>query len=265
MSLMTFTGAVQYAMDLIGIFAFALSGAFLAVRKDFDVFGTIILAEVAGLGGGLFRDLVLGVKPVAFTDPGYYSAPVVAALIVFFSSRIHRHARLSEVFDRCDMAALALFGVTGTVKSLSHGFGTVPAVTLGLASAVGGGVLSSVLAIEVPALFQWTRDLYLLPALTGAVLVALFRFAGILNGGTAMAAAVCAIGLRLISMYFGWHTPRAYVWRNPFAGMRQQPVPAARPPFDGGGGVDGLDGPPYGTPDAEYTVMFPRLDGPDPR
>jgi hypothetical protein len=44
------TGAVEYWMDLIGIFAFALSGAFLAVRKDFDIFGTVILAEAAGLG-----------------------------------------------------------------------------------------------------------------------------------------------------------------------------------------------------------------------
>ncbi|MGW2964115.1 trimeric intracellular cation channel family protein, partial [Streptomyces sp. NPDC001220] len=53
------TGAVQYVMDLFGIFAFALSGAFLAVRKDFDIFGAVILSEAAGLGGGLFRDLVL--------------------------------------------------------------------------------------------------------------------------------------------------------------------------------------------------------------
>ncbi|WP_329240159.1 TRIC cation channel family protein [Actinoallomurus sp. NBC_01490] len=68
---MTFAGSVQYSMDLIGIFAFALSGAFLPVRKDFDVFRTVILAEVAGPGDGLFRDLVLGIRPVAFTDVGY--------------------------------------------------------------------------------------------------------------------------------------------------------------------------------------------------
>jgi uncharacterized membrane protein YeiH len=231
--LTTFAGLVQYSMDILGIFAFALSGAFLAVRKDFDGFGTIILAEVAGLGGGLFRDLVLGVRPVAFTDIGYYSAPVVAALLVFFSARIHRHARLSDAFDTCDLAALALFSVTGTVKALAYGFGSIPAMTLGLASAVGGGVLSSVLAVEVPALFQWSRDLYILPALTGSGMVVFLHLTGTLNGITTMAAALSAIGLRLISMYYGWHTPRAYVWRNPFSGMRQEGVPADQTRPDG--------------------------------
>jgi uncharacterized membrane protein YeiH len=233
MPLTTFADPVQYSMDLVGIFAFALSGAFLAVRRDFDVFGTAILAEVAGLGGGLFRDLVLGVRPVAFTDAGYYLAPVAAALIVFFSARVHRHAGLTGVFDACDLAALALFSVTGTVKALAHGFGTLPAITLGLSSAVGGGVLSSVLAGEVPALFPWSRDLYILPALTGAAAVTLLDLTGLLNPVTAMAAAVCAIGLRLVSLYFGWHTPRAYVWRNPFSGMRQQAGASHRTRPDG--------------------------------
>lgn len=249
MPLTTFASSVQYSMELLGIFAFALSGAFLAVRKDFDVFGTVILAEAAGLGGGLFRDLVLGVRPVAFTDIGYYSAPVLAATIVFFSSRIHRHVRLSYVFETCDMAALALFGVTGTVKAFAHGFSTFPAITLGLASAVGGGVLCSVLAVEVPALFRWSRDLYILPALTGAGTVALIHLTGTLNGITAMASAAFAIGLRLISLNFGWHTPRAYVWRNPFSGMRQQDVPADH---------TRLDMLRYPAPDIHPTVAFDR-------
>ncbi|GHE48073.1 hypothetical protein GCM10017673_57290 [Streptosporangium violaceochromogenes] len=219
------TGAVAYWMDLIGIFAFALSGAFLAVRKDFDIFGTIILAETSGLGGGLFRDLVIGVTPVAFTDLGYYLASVAAALIVFFSARVHRHDRFLSVFDMFDTAALALFSVTGTSKALSHGFGLAAVITLGVASAVGGGVLSSVLAVEVPALLRWDRDLYILPALVGAGTVTLLNAVGVLNGATASGTAVSAFGLRLLAVRYHWHTPRAYVWRNPFSGMRHQRVP----------------------------------------
>jgi uncharacterized membrane protein YeiH len=220
------TGAVEYWMDLIGIFAFALSGAFLAVRKDFDIFGTVILAEAAGLGGGLFRDLVIGVTPVAFTDLGYYLTPVTAALIVFFSSRVHRHGGFFNVFDVFDTAALALFGITGTIKALSYGFGLPAAMALGVAGAVGGGVLSSVLAIEVPALFRWEQDLYILPALAGAGAAALLNAAGMLNGVTAAGAAALAFGLRLLALRYRWHTPRAYVWRNPFSGMRHQQAPA---------------------------------------
>ena len=76
-------------LDLIGIFVFAISGALLAVRKNFDVFGIAVLAEVTALGGGLFRDLVIGaVPPAAFTDLGYFLTPLLAALLVFF---LHPH------------------------------------------------------------------------------------------------------------------------------------------------------------------------------
>src|SRR5829696_8115841 len=122
------SGAVQYVMDLLGIFAFALSGAFLAVRKDFDVFGTVIHSGAAGLGGGLFRDLVLGVTPVAFTDLGYFFTPCVAAASVYFGHRLHNDDKVHEgrLFDLSDAAALGLFSVTGTIKALSHGF-NIPA------------------------------------------------------------------------------------------------------------------------------------------
>jgi uncharacterized membrane protein YeiH len=252
------TGAVEYWMDLIGIFAFALSGAFLAVRKDFDIFGTVILAEAAGLGGGLFRDLVIGVTPVAFTDLGYYLAPVAAALVVFFSSRIHRHVRLFTVFDVFDTAALALFSITGTIKALSHGFGLVAAMTLGVASAVGGGVLSSVLAIEVPALLRWDQDLYILPALTGAGTAALLNAGGVLNGVTASGAAVLAFTLRLLALRYHWHAPRAYVWRNPFSGMRHQPAPPVPGPV-----TDSWPSPVRGTADTAFIQKPVPL--PEPR
>ncbi|WP_328773031.1 trimeric intracellular cation channel family protein [Streptomyces sp. NBC_00286] len=222
------SGAVQYAMDLLGIFAFALSGAFLAVRKDFDIFGTVILSEAAGLGGGLFRDMVLGVTPVAFTDLGYFFTPCAAAAIVYFGHRLVHDDKVREgrLFDASDAAALGLFSVTGTVKALDHGFNIPAAVTLGCASAFGGGVLASLLALEMPTLLRWNHDLYALPTLAGATSTALLHHTGLLNVGTAIGTALFAFGLRLLALRYNWRTPRSNFWRNPFAGMRQQPPPA---------------------------------------
>ncbi|MFB9628476.1 trimeric intracellular cation channel family protein [Nonomuraea helvata] len=220
------TQVAGYWMDLTGIFAFAMSGAFVAVRKNFGVFGVLLLAEGAGLGGGLFRDLVIGVVPVAFTDCGYYLMPVAAALVVFFSSRVHRHSGVLAVIDVCDTAALALFGVTGAVKALGHDFSWPSAVALGVASAVGGGILSSVLAMEVPSSLRWEQDLYVLPAVTGAGSAILLDAFGVLNGVTAPCAAVPAFGLGLLATRHRWRTPRARIWRNPFSGMRHQPAQA---------------------------------------
>ncbi|MEV0636988.1 trimeric intracellular cation channel family protein [Streptomyces sp. NPDC050619] len=220
------SGAVQYAMDLVGIFAFALSGAFIAVRRDFDIFGTVILSEAAGLGGGLFRDLVLGVTPVAFTDLGYFFTPCAAAAIVYFGHRLYDDGKVhgSGLFDVSDAAALGLFSVTGTIKALAHGFNLPAAATLGSVSAVGGGVLASLLALEVPSLLRWDRDPYALPALVGAGGTAVLYAAGLLNVGTAVGTAVVAVSLRLLALRYSWRMPRSHFWRNPFAGMRLQPA-----------------------------------------
>jgi uncharacterized membrane protein YeiH len=216
---------IQYFMDLVGIFAFALSGALLAVSKDFNIFGAILLAEAAGLGGGVFRDLVIRVTPVAFTDVGYYLAPLVAALIIFFTARAHRGEALFRAYDLLDASALALFSVTGTTKALSFGLNLLAGTTLGVGSAVGGGILANVIANELPTALRWNRDLYVLPALVGAGAIALLSATGGLNVVTAGAAAIVAFAIRLLALRYRWHTLRAYVWRNPFAGMRQVPAP----------------------------------------
>ncbi|MER5430643.1 TRIC cation channel family protein [Streptomyces sp. NPDC002588] len=225
------SGAVQYVMDLLGIFAFALSGGFLAVRKDFDIFGTVILSEAAGLGGGLFRDVVLGVPPVAFTDLGYFFAPCVAATIVYFGHRLRYDDEVarSGKLDLSDAAALGLFSVTGTIKALAHGFNIPAAMTLGAGSAVGGGVLASLLALEVPSLLRWNRDLYALPALIGAGGTAILHATGLLNIGSAVGTAVFAFTMRLLALRYRWRTPRSHFWRNPFAGMREQRSPQPPP------------------------------------
>jgi uncharacterized membrane protein YeiH len=223
---------LQYTVDLLAIFAFALSGAFLAVRKDFDVFGTVILSEAAGLGGGLFRDLVLGVMPVAFTDLGYFFTPVAAAAVVHFGHRLSldHMVRDSVFLDVSDAVALGLFSVTGTIKALDHSFSVPAAATLGTASAVGGGVLASLVALEVPSLLRWDRDLYALPALIGAGTTATLHVGGLLNAATALGAAGFAVCVRLLALRYGWRTPRSQFWRDPFAGLRHQPVPPPAPP-----------------------------------
>jgi uncharacterized membrane protein YeiH len=71
---------VQLAFELVGIFVFAISGALMAIRKDFDVVGIVLLAGFTALGGGVARDVLIGaIPPVAFTHLGYFLVPVVSA------------------------------------------------------------------------------------------------------------------------------------------------------------------------------------------
>lgn len=208
-----FTPSVQRSLEIVGIFVFAISGALLAVRKNFDVFGMAVLAEVTALGGGLLRDLIIGaVPPAAFTDLGYFVTPLVATALVFF---LHPHVeRIQGAVNVFDAAGLGLFCVTGTTKAYEYGLGLTFSATLGLATAVGGGVLRDVLANEVPSLLRWDRDLYAVPAMVGAAMVVLcIRFEA-LNPLTSGLAAVAAFVLRLLAMRFHWRAPRAWNRRS---------------------------------------------------
>jgi uncharacterized membrane protein YeiH len=208
-----FSPSVQHTIDLVGIFVFAISGALLAVRKNFDVFGIVVLAEVTALGGGLFRDLIIGaVPPAAFTDLGYGLTPLLAALLVFF---LHPHVeRIQAAVNVFDAAGLGLFCVAGTTKAYDYGLGLTASATLGLATAVGGGVLRDVLANEVPSLLRWDRDLYAVPAMVGATMVAVCIHYDALTPFTSGLAALTAFVLRLLAMKYHWRAPRAWNRRS---------------------------------------------------
>lgn len=211
-----FTPSVQHALDIAGIFVFAISGALLAVRKNFDVFGIAVLAEVTALGGGLLRDVIIGaVPPAAFTDLGYFTTPLLAAGLVFF---LHPHVeRIQLGVNVFDAAGLGLFCVTGTVKAYDYGLGLTASAALGLATAAGGGVLRDVLANEVPSLLRWDRDLYAVPAIVGAAMTVLCIRFDALNAFTSGSAVIAAFVLRLLALRYHWRAPRAYNRRSAMA------------------------------------------------
>jgi uncharacterized membrane protein YeiH len=199
---------MQTALDLIGLFAFGISGALMAIRRHFDVVGIAILAVTTALGGGILRDLVLGdTPPPAFTQWEYLVVPLAAAAVTFVAHpELERLMRTLLVFDA---AGLGLFCVSGTVKALDYGLAPVAAATLGVTTAVGGGVLRDVIARETPALVRPDSELYVVPAVAGAVAVAI---AWELNAYEPVLGAVAAgavFGIRVLALHRHWRGPRA--------------------------------------------------------
>ncbi len=122
-------------LDLVGVFFFAISGSLLAVQRGYDIVGSLLLGSLTGLGGGVIRDLIIGVPPTAFAEPVHLAAPVAAAALVFFLTHgIDRYSRPLLIFDA---AGLALFCTTGTVKALEAGMNPVAAALLGVTTGVG--------------------------------------------------------------------------------------------------------------------------------
>lgn len=202
---------VLLVLDLLGVFVFALSGAALAVERRFDVFGVVVLAVVAGLGGGLLRDVLLGdVPPAALRDDRYLLAAVGAAVVVFFGSRLVE--RLAGAVRLFDAAGLGLFVVTGTAKALDAGLGAVPAIAIGCLTGIGGGVARDLLAGVVPVVLR--REVYAVPALLGAAVVVAADGADLRGAPVAVAAASLVFTVRMVGLWRDWHAPVAPLRRR---------------------------------------------------
>ena len=204
---------MQIAFDLLGMFAFATSGALMAIRKDFDAIGILLLASLTATGGGVMRDLIIGATPpAAFTNLWYLVVPVVAAIVTFFAHPVLE--RLMTPVLIFDAAGLGLFCVTGTLTALDHGLGPLQAAALGVTTGVGGGLLRDIVAREIPALVRPDTELYAVPALAGALMVAAARPLPHAQTTIAVSAAVFIFVFRLVALRRGWHAPRAWHHRD---------------------------------------------------
>jgi uncharacterized membrane protein YeiH len=194
-------------LNLIGTFAFGLSGGILGVRKKMDLFGVLVLSVATGLGGGIMRDLILGnTPPTTLVDWRYLTAAGVAGLLVFLDFRqIVRWNRFVTAFDA---AGLAIFTVTGTTIALGAGLGPVPASLLGMLTGIGGGALRDILAAEVPLVLR--SEIYAVASLLGAIIIALANQVQALGPPTEIIAAIATFALRMVSVWRGWKIPIAH-------------------------------------------------------
>ena len=194
-------------LNLIGTFAFGLTGGILAVRKKMDLFGVLVLSVATGLGGGVMRDIILGhTPPTTLVDWRYLAAAGIAGLLVFFDfCQIVKWSRFVTAFDA---AGLAIFTVTGTSIALVAQLNPVPATLLGMLTGIGGGALRDILAAEVPLVLR--SEIYAVASLLGAIIITLAYQAGVLGTAAEILAALATFVLRMVSVWRGWKIPIAH-------------------------------------------------------
>ncbi|MCW2713633.1 MAG: hypothetical protein JWN88_680 [Frankiales bacterium] len=193
------------ALDLLGVFVFALSGGLVAVRKRFDLLAVLILATAAGLGGGILRDVLIGaVPPVGLSDWRLVAAACAAGSITFFFHP--RVSRTQSAVLLLDAAGLGLFAVAGTLKALEAGTTGLTAVIVGVLTGVGGGVLRDLLAGDQPRLLA-EREWYATPALIGASVYAVAWSADLAGPPVAAGCVVLITALRVLGLTRRWQVP----------------------------------------------------------
>lgn len=195
---------ILVVFDLVGIFVFAISGALVAVRRRFDLFGVLVMAGTTGLGGGFLRDVLIdATPPAALMDWRYLLVPVLAGLLTFaFHPTVGRLERQVDVFDAF---GLSLFCVTGALKAVEHGLGPVPAALMGMVTGIGGGMVRDLLASRPPVVFS--GNLYATPALLGAAVAVGLDTTALPLGVVVLTAAGACLVVRLLAMVLDWRAP----------------------------------------------------------
>ena len=210
-SVVILSDAIRF-VDLAGVLANAILGGIAARTARFDIVGFIILAILSGLGGGMIRDTLLQQgTPVALTDPYYLGVAVVGAVIAFFIPFKGRFSHLTLLL--LDVLAVGCWAAAGAQKGLLAGLGWLPAILLGMVTAIGGGMVRDLFLMRVPAVFGG-NTLYATSAFVASVELVVLSEAGYPEIGTVVAI-LSAAALSLLAKRFGWILPSEVRMRPP--------------------------------------------------
>lgn len=205
-----------FILELIGTVAFASSGAMIAIEKKMDIFGVNVLGATTAVGGGIMRDIILGLTPPgAFSHPVYVLVAALTSTILFviayakptaFESRVK-----TDYYDKlmfwCDTAGLGIFTVVGTQAAVRAvgGENVFFFVFIGTLTGVGGGVLRDIMAGETPYIL--VKHIYACAAIAGGIVCVVGRTAFGEAYGTILGLAATVL-LRFLAAHFRWNLMR---------------------------------------------------------
>lgn len=201
--------------DIIGIIAFAFSGAIVGIIKRMDIFGITVLAVLTAVGGGILRDVLVGIiPPTTLVHPYGFILSILTSLFVCFLFETVKFSRkgkriIAIVYNISDTLGLASFTVTGAVTGLTlyPESSIILPVTLGLITAIGGGIFRDILAHRVPVVLK--TDFYAFASILGGILIVCLWE----PLGSVIASWSCFLFvtlLRVLAIRYGWqlHHPR---------------------------------------------------------
>lgn len=206
---------IVFALEMVGVAAFAISGVMVAIACELDMLGALVLGAVTSVGGGAIRDILLGsLPPALFVNPWYTIVAVGVSLIAFvialcMGDRFLRHIeRLGPLINVLDAIGLGIFVTVGVDAALRAGYGdnAFLSVFVGTMTGVGGGIMRDQLVGRVPMVLQ--KRVYVLAAVAGAIsyytliqLRLLQPVALCLSGGL-------VVTIRLLAAHYRWNLPR---------------------------------------------------------
>lgn len=202
-------------LELIGTIAFSVSGALIACGAGLDIFGVVFVGCVTAFGGGIARDLLLGITPPAiFSNHITFMIALLAAVVVFISAYINKEkfdflkTKIENINEFFDAVGLAAFSVTGAEVAFVNGYSDSILIIIlaGMSTGVGGGIIRDILIDTTPYIFK--KRIYALASIFGSFLYYASRE---LIGNISIASGIAmlsVIAIRMLAMKYRWSLPK---------------------------------------------------------
>lgn len=208
------SNAFFWGIEYLATFCCGMVGGLTAVRKGYDIFAILVTTWLTALGGGIIRDVLLGVSPpVGVSDKGLVITALLAAITVAVAHPEINKLKWSML--TLDALALGLYAVNGTSKAMMYHMSGITAVFLGMFTALGGGLIRDMLINEVPMVIR-DKHWYAVPSAVGCVLTVIVCKgvdAGIIDFATEeildVLIVALMVGRRLVSVIFDIQLPGA--------------------------------------------------------
>lgn len=212
---MDFADILFFSAEIIGTIAFSVAGSLVAIRRELDIFGTVVVGGVTAVGGGCLRDILLGnLPPTMFRTPVYAIVAAVVSIIVFTleylfpAEKVLASKKYESVVNIFDALGLAVFVVVGINSAASCGYGENEflAICVGVLTGVGGGIIRDLLVKTVPMILR--KQVYALPAIIGGIMYYYMDKAGINEIISVIITVVFIMTVRILAAVLKWNLPK---------------------------------------------------------
>ena len=200
--------SIQYILEIVGTFAFAISGA-LAMKdqKHQDWFGASFTAFISSIGGGTIRDILLDSYPLVWVNDITFIYAIMSGILVTFVFYKYLVGLRKTLFF-FDTWGIALFTIVGTEKALHLGVRPEIAAIMGVFTAVMGGVIRDVMTNKIPIIYG--KEVYATACLAGACVYLVLDRLGIDRNVSFITASLVIIVIRILAVRFQWSVPKFF-------------------------------------------------------
>ena len=209
-----------YILEIVGVISFSVAGAVAAIDREIDLFGVLFLSLVTAFGGGMLRDVLIGNTPAFFTGYLPIACGAATGLAVFLLAAslkkryVEHELLIDHINNYFDAVGLGIFSVMGAKICLDSGYpSALVAISLGMITGVGGGIIRDLLLREIP--FVLRKRVYAVAALVGAALYyVLFTLLGAPEYLSLLIGAAAVVAIRILATVLRLNIPRAILFER---------------------------------------------------